>query len=124
MGRGLLGALAYFAGSNLVFFLAGGRGFGYGDVKLSVQLGLFTAYISWGTLGWAVMITAVLGALLSLVVLGVGAVARAKARRQEGSVGSTLKQVMKTELPYGPVMIVGAWVALALAGLGAFPLPT
>ena len=124
MGRGLLGALAYFAGSNLVFFLAGGRGFGYGDVKLSAQLGLFTAYVSWGTLGWAVMITAVIGALLSFGVLGVGLVARTRARRKAEGEGSTVKEVMQTELPYGPAMILGAWISLTLAGLGAFPLPT
>ncbi len=124
MGRGLLGALAYFAGSNLVFFLAGGRGFGYGDVKLSAQLGLFAAYLSWGTLGWAVMITAVLGALLSLGVLSVGLVARARARRHASGEGSSVKEVMQTELPYGPAMILGAWISITLAGLGAFPLPT
>jgi leader peptidase (prepilin peptidase)/N-methyltransferase len=124
MGRGLLGALAYFAGSNLVFLLAGGRGFGYGDVKLSAQLGLFTAYLSWGTLGWAVMITAVLGAVLSLGVLGVGMVARSRARRSDAGEGSTVKEVMQTELPYGPAMILGAWISITLAGLGAFPIPT
>ena len=124
MGRGLLGALAYFAGSNLVFLLAGGRGFGYGDVKLSAQLGLFTAYISWGTLGWGVMITAVIGALLSIGVLGAGAMAKARARRRQEADESTMKDVMQTELPYGPAMILGAWISLTLAGLGAFPLPT
>jgi prepilin signal peptidase PulO-like enzyme (type II secretory pathway) len=124
MGRGLLGALAYFVGSNLVFLLAGGRGFGYGDVKLSPQLGLFTAYLSWGTLGWAVMITALLGAVLSLGVLGTGMVARSRARRREEGEGSSVKEVMQTELPYGPAMILGAWISITLAGLGAFPIPT
>jgi prepilin signal peptidase PulO-like enzyme (type II secretory pathway) len=31
---------------------------------------------------------------------------------------------MKAEVPYGPAMILGAWVAIILAGLGAFELPT
>jgi prepilin signal peptidase PulO-like enzyme (type II secretory pathway) len=31
---------------------------------------------------------------------------------------------MKTELPYGPPMIIGAWLALTLAGIGWIPLPT
>jgi hypothetical protein len=31
---------------------------------------------------------------------------------------------MRAELPYGPAMIVGSWLAIALAGLGAFPIPT
>jgi prepilin signal peptidase PulO-like enzyme (type II secretory pathway) len=31
---------------------------------------------------------------------------------------------MRTEVPYGPAMILGAWAAIILAGLGAFPIPT
>jgi leader peptidase (prepilin peptidase)/N-methyltransferase len=123
MGRGLLGALAYFVGSNLVFLLAGGRGFGYGDVKLSVQLGVFTAYLSWGTLGWAVFLTALIGGLISFGVLGAGLATSAR-RRRAGEAETSVRDVMKTEVPYGPAMILGAWLAIVLAGLGAFDLPT
>ena len=125
LGRAFLGALAYFGGSNLMFILAGGKGFGYGDVKLSVQLGLFTAYLSWGTLGWAVLITALLGGLVSLVVIAIGMVAKSRAKRQVAA-GETvsIRDVMKTELPYGPAMIAGAWAAIILVGLGAIPIPT
>jgi hypothetical protein len=35
-----------------------------------------------------------------------------------------MREVMKAEVPYGPAMILGAWAAIALAGLGAFALPT
>jgi hypothetical protein len=31
---------------------------------------------------------------------------------------------MRVELPYGPSMILGSWVSIALVGLGAFPVPT
>jgi prepilin signal peptidase PulO-like enzyme (type II secretory pathway) len=125
LGRGALGALAYFGGSNLMFFLAGGKGFGYGDVKLSVQLGLFTAYLSWGTLGWAVLITALFGGLVSIVVLLVAMVVRMRSRRtgEEGQ-DSSIRDAMKAELPYGPAMIIGAWSAIILVGLGAIPIPT
>lgn len=123
LGRGLLGALAYFVGGNVVFLLARGRGFGYGDVKLAAQLGLFTAFLSWGTLGWAVLITALLGGLASIVVLAVGGIKGARARRT-GADEASLREVMRTELPYGPAMIIGAWGAIVLAGLGAFPLPS
>ncbi|HLE95151.1 MAG TPA: hypothetical protein VI689_02120 [Acidimicrobiia bacterium] len=124
-GRGALGALAYFGGGNLMFLLAGGKGFGYGDVKLSVQLGLFTAYLSWGSLGWAVLITALLGGLVSIVVLSVGLVVKTRARRRASrDENVSIRDVMKTELPYGPAMIVGAWAAIALVGLGAIPIPT
>ncbi|HSK07341.1 MAG TPA: prepilin peptidase, partial [Acidimicrobiia bacterium] len=77
--RGLLGGAAYFLGTNLVFLVARGQGFGYGDVKLSAQLGVFTAYLSWGALGWSVFITALVGGLLSLVVLAAGLVGRSRA---------------------------------------------
>jgi leader peptidase (prepilin peptidase) / N-methyltransferase len=101
--RGLLGAAAYFGGTTLLFVIAGGKGFGAGDVKLSPVLGLFTAYISWGTLGWAVFITAMVGGVLGVLAIVFG------------------KSGMKTELPYGPPMVVGAWAAILLALAGAFP---
>ncbi|MCI0425942.1 MAG: prepilin peptidase [Actinobacteria bacterium] len=96
--RGLLGALVYFAGASALWLLVRGKGFGAGDVKLAPQLGLFTAYVSWGTLGWAVFAMAMIGGVLGVAMLALGA-----AR-------------MKTELPYGPPMIMGAWLALALSG--------
>jgi leader peptidase (prepilin peptidase)/N-methyltransferase len=104
--RGLAGGLAYFAGVTLVWLAVRGRGFGAGDVKLAPQLGLFTAFISWGALGWSVFATALIGGVVAFIMLALGA-----AR-------------MKTELPYGPPMILGAWLAVILAGLGAFPVPT
>ena len=121
--RGLLGGAAYFLGTNLVFLVARGQGFGYGDVKLSVQLGVFTAYVSWGALGWSVFITALFGGLLSIVVLAAGLVSRSRAKRAGGP-ESTIREAMRAELPYGPAMIMGSWSAIILAGLGAFPLPT
>lgn len=104
--RGLAGGAAYFGGATLMWLLVRGRGFGAGDVKLSAQLGLFTAYVSWGTLGWAVFATALIGGLIAVAMVAFGA---AK---------------MKTELPYGPPMILGSWLAIVLAGIGTFPLPT
>lgn len=104
--RGLLGAVAYFAGATLLWLAVRGKGFGAGDVKLAPQLGLFTAFVSWGTLGWAVLATALIGGIVAVAMLAMGA-----AR-------------MKTELPYGPPMILGAWLAIVLAGIGAFPIPT
>jgi leader peptidase (prepilin peptidase)/N-methyltransferase len=120
--RGLLGGVAYFAGTNLMFLIVRGRGFGYGDVKLSAQLGVFTAYLSWGTLGWAVFLTALIGGLISLAVLGGAALRSRRCRAGEGD--TSMGGVMKTEVPYGPAMILGAWLAIILAGLGAFELPT
>jgi leader peptidase (prepilin peptidase)/N-methyltransferase len=123
--RGVLGGAAYFAGTNLVFLMVRGRGFGYGDVKLSVQLGVFTAYISWGTLGWSVFLTAMIGGVLSIAVVLAGAVTRlrGKGSGSEPPEGS-FRDSMKVELPYGPSMILGSWIAIAVVGLGAFPIPT
>jgi leader peptidase (prepilin peptidase)/N-methyltransferase len=104
--RGFMGALAYFAGATVLWLAVRGKGFGAGDVKLAPQLGLFAAFISWGTLAWAVFATALIGGVIAIAMLALGA---AK---------------MKTELPYGPPMIIGAWLAIVLAGVGAFPIPT
>ena len=121
--RGVLGGAAYFAGTNLMFLAVRGRGFGYGDVKLSVQLGLFTAYLSWGTLGWSIFLTALVGGLISVAVLGAAMVANSR-RRRAGGTEATVRDAMKSEVPYGPAMILGAWIAIILVGLGAIPIPT
>lgn len=104
--RGLGGAAAYFAGASLLFLLVKGRGFGAGDVKLAVQLGLFTAYLGWSVLGWAVFGTAMIGGAVALTLVLSGSAGR------------------KTELPYGPPMILGAWTAIAMVGVGAIPIPS
>lgn len=106
LARGLGGAALYFAGTSLVFLLVRGRGFGAGDVKLSAQLGLFTAYLGWSVLGWAVFATAMIGGVVALVLVLGGAAGR------------------KTELPYGPPMIIGAWTAITMVGVGAIPVPS
>lgn len=104
--RGLLGAGAYFAGASLVFMAVRGQGFGAGDVKLAFSLGLFTAYLGWSVLGWAVFATAVIGGAVALIMVVSGSAGR------------------KTELPYGPPMILGAWAAIAMVGVGAIPIPS
>ncbi len=104
--RGLGGGVAYFAGATLLFIAVRGRGFGAGDVKLAFQLGLFTAFLGWSVLGWAVFATAMIGGVVALVMIIGGSASR------------------KTELPYGPPMIIGAWTAIAMVGVGAIPVPS
>lgn len=104
--RGFGGAAAYFAGASVLFVLVRGRGFGAGDVKLAPQLGLFTAYLGWSVLGWAVFATAMIGGVVALVLIVTGGATR------------------QTELPYGPPMVLGAWTAIVLVGVGAIPIPT
>jgi len=104
--RGVGGAAAYFGGASLLFMLVRGQGFGAGDVKLAVQLGLFTAYLGWSVLGWAVFATAAIGGVIALSLIVAGGANR------------------KTELPYGPPMIIGAWTAIVMVGVGAIPIPS
>jgi leader peptidase (prepilin peptidase)/N-methyltransferase len=91
--RMVLGGLAYWGLYRLIYALSRGR-LGYGDVRLAGLLGGYLAWVSWGAL--------VLGAYLGTLVGGVAFVALLLARRAG----------FKTELPYGPPMIVGAWLGL------------
>lgn len=104
--RGLLGSGAYFAGAALLWLLVRGRGFGAGDVKLAPLLGFYTAFISWETLGHAVFAMAMIGGVVAIALLALG------------------RAGMKTELPYGPPMVLGAWLAVVLAGIGNSPIPS
>ncbi|HUG74266.1 MAG TPA: prepilin peptidase [Acidimicrobiia bacterium] len=95
LGRGALGGLAYFAGLFALAIVARG-GFGFGDVKLAFLLGLFVARASWGALG-----VAVLGAFFLGGMVGVALLVTRRAGR-------------KSAIPFGPVMVLAAWLAIAL----------
>lgn len=91
--RAVLGAAAMFA---LYFALcfAYPAGMGFGDVKLSGVLGLYTAWLGWQA--WAA------GLLLGFLfggVFGIGLVLARKGGR-------------KTAVPFGPFMLLGALVAI------------
>lgn len=93
MPRALLGAAVY-AGVLLVVFVAARGGFGFGDVKLAVVLGIFLVFLGWDRLLLAGFATAILGGLAAVAALVSGRAGRS------------------TEIPYGPPMIVGAWLAI------------
>lgn len=99
--RSLGGGAAYFAGSMLLFVLARGNGFGAGDVKLAPLLGVFTAYFSWTILARSVFATAFIGGILAVAVI-----IFSEAKRD-------------TELPYGPALILGAWLSIISVGISA-----
>lgn len=94
--RAMGGALVS-VGFFFLVYLAARGGFGFGDVKLAALLGLFVAFDGWDRLLVAGFATAVVGGLMALVAVMAGARA-------------------KTEIPYGPAMIMGAWITILAGG--------
>ena len=78
----------------------GGEALGFGDVNLSGVLGLLLG--SWSILMWLV-ISAILGAVISLVYMAVMA--------------STRRYRIFAAIPYGPFLVAGAFIFLYLPGL-------
>jgi leader peptidase (prepilin peptidase) / N-methyltransferase len=92
-------ALALAAGAALL----SPEGLGFGDVKLLGLLGLVLGWVGWGALLTGVFLGLLAGAVVSLAMV---------ATRRAG---------WRTALPFGPPLLVGAALALALAG--PVPLP-
>ncbi len=84
----------------LAIFLAGrGRSFGFGDVKLSPLLGMFTAFVAWWEgFGVSVVLGFLIGGVASLLLL----VSRSKGLREH--------------FAFGPAMVLGAYAALLYGG--------
>ena len=93
--RGLAGAAAYFGFLLIVALIAKG-GLGFGDVKLAVLLGLFTAYQSWGVLAVSVFGAVFIGGVVAIGLLIAGRKGR------------------KDAIPFGPPMVVGSYLALVV----------
>ncbi len=87
--RALLGGAAMYA-FYFVLCLAYPAGMGFGDVKLSGVLGLYTAWTGWGA--WAVGLFAgfLYGGLFGLALIALGRGGR------------------RTAVPFGPFMLLGA----------------
>lgn len=94
LGRAAAGAAAYFALLFLVAVAARG-GFGMGDVKLGLLLGLFLGYRSWWALAVGVFAAFAVGGSAALVLLAL--------RRAD----------RKHAMPFGPSMVTGAFIGLA-----------
>lgn len=91
--RALLGGVAYF-GVLLVVAVAARGGFGMGDVKLALLLGIFLAYLGWGQLavGFAVAILSGGAVAVALLIF--------------------TKRGRDAKFAYGPYLVAGAWVAI------------
>ncbi len=94
LGRAAIGA-AVLGIAYLALALAVPGGMGLGDVKLAVVLGLVLAYLGWGPLAVGAFGAFVVGGTVALALLVSG-----RARWRGG-------------LPFGPSMLVGAWLGIA-----------
>lgn len=98
LGRGALAGTAFFAVLLVVALLSRG-GFGMGDVKMAVVIGLVLGFWGWRVLAQGLFLTGIFGGIPALWLMATGKVGKGD------------------ELPYGPAMILGAWAALAV-GVG------
>lgn len=94
LGRGVLGGVFYFGGLFVLALIARG-GFGFGDVKLAFLLGLFLAFRGWEHLVVGVFLAFFIGGLLALALL------------------LTRKKGRKDAVPFGPSLVLGAWIGIA-----------
>ena len=78
----------------LLLNLVSRGGMGMGDVKLAVMLGALIAPFGWQVLVMGFIVAFVLGAIIGLILL-----ASKRASR-------------KTLIPFGPYLLIGAWVSL------------
>jgi leader peptidase (prepilin peptidase)/N-methyltransferase len=93
--RALLGGAAMFAVYFALCF-AYPAGMGFGDVKLSGVLGLYTAWLGWGVWAVGLFLGFFLGGLFGILLV---------ATRRGGR---------KTAVPFGPFMLLGALGAVLL----------
>lgn len=91
--RGVLAGATYFVLLLAIGLIARG-GFGMGDVKLALLLGLFLGY-----LGWDILIT---GALLAVLLGGVASIVLLV----------FTKKGREAKFAYGPYLVAGAWIAM------------
>lgn len=89
---GLAGA-GYFT-LMLLIALAARGGFGFGDVKLAFVLGVFTGYGGWGLTALAAFGGFFIGGVSSILLIVTGLRSR------------------KDFIPFGPPMMVAAWIAI------------
>ena len=94
LGRGAMGGVFYFSGLFVLALIARG-GFGFGDVKLAFMLGLFLAFRGWEHLLVGIFLAFFIGGLIAIALL------------------LTRKKGRKDAVPFGPSLVLGAWIAIA-----------
>ena len=88
--------MALLWGFYLVLFLIYPPGMGYGDVRLAGLLGLYLGWLGWHEL--------LVGVFLGFLAGGLGGVIQLVLRRVS----------LKSHIPYGPYMLLGAWLGILL----------
>lgn len=101
--RAAIGSAVLFAG-YFVLRLISPAGMGGGDVKLAAVIGLFLGWAGWGALLVGVFAAFLLGGLFGLAMM----LARRAGRH--------------TPIPFGPFMLLGAWIGI-FAGDGLLRMP-
>lgn len=91
--RALLGGLAAL-GFFLVVHLIAPRGMGFGDVKLSLALGVALGWISWGTVFLGLFLGFLLGAVVGVVLIATKVASR------------------RDHVPFGPFLAAGTVLAI------------
>jgi leader peptidase (prepilin peptidase)/N-methyltransferase len=91
--RAVVGMIAL-AAFYLFVVLVYPKGMGFGDVKLAGLLGMAMGYASWGSLVFGSFAGFALGAIAGIVLIASG------------------RGTRKTAVPFGPFMIVGAFVGI------------
>lgn len=89
-----LGAAVYFVFFFLMWLLTGGRGLGFGDVKLAPTLGAMIGWFSLYGVGVGIMGAFIFGGIPAGIAMALGIVKRG------------------TQIPFGPMLILGAWIAV------------
>lgn len=93
LARGAIGAVVL-AGFYFLMLAIYPRGMGWGDVKTAGVLGLALGYLGWAQLGVGAFFGPIFGGLAVLPGLLAGRLS------------------LKTRVPYGPALIIGAWLGL------------
>lgn len=96
--RATIGMLVLFVGYALLRLVQPG-GMGGGDVTLAGLVGFLLGYLGWDPLLVGAIAGFLVGGLFSLVLIAV--------RRAD----------RKTAVPFGPWMLLGAWIGIAVHGL-------
>lgn len=93
----LAGVVTFVVYALLMVISPGGQGLGFGDVKLSLGLGILLGWFGWDDV--------LLGGLLGFLTGGLWAIGLLVTRRASRS----------SSIAFGPFMVLGAWLALLVA---------